>query len=42
MLLGRIVFGLGGENTNVAQNTLIANWFQGKELNFAMGLNLGF
>jgi len=40
MLVGRIIFSLGGENINVAQNTLVTKWFIGKELSFAMGLNI--
>lgn len=28
MLLGRIVFGIGGEVLHAAQNTLISNWFK--------------
>jgi len=28
MLVGRIIFGLGGENQTVAQNALVAEWFQ--------------
>lgn len=40
MLGGRVLFGLGGESMTVAQSTIISLWFKGKELNFAMGLNL--
>jgi MFS family permease len=40
MLLGRVLFGLGGENLTVAQSALLAQWFKGKELAFAFGLNL--
>ena len=40
MLLGRLVFGLGGESLTVANSALIADWFKGKELAFAMGINL--
>lgn len=28
MLLGRIIFGVGGEVLHAAQNTLISNWFK--------------
>ena len=38
LLLGRVVFGLGGENMTVALSTLLAEWFRGKEMAFAMGL----
>lgn len=40
LLLGRLVFGLGGESLNVAISALLADWFQGRELAFAFGLNL--
>jgi len=40
MWTGRTVFGLGGESLSVAQSALIASWFAGKELAFALGLNL--
>ena len=32
MLLGRVVFGLGGENLTVAQSAVLAQWFVGKEV----------
>jgi MFS family permease len=40
MWIGRTVFGFGGESLSVAQSALIASWFAGKELAFALGLNL--
>ena len=40
MLAGRVIFGLGGECMSVAQSSLISTWFKGKEMNFALGLNL--
>ena len=40
MLLGRVLFGLGGENITVAQSALLADWFAGGELAFAFGINL--
>ncbi|KAF4745852.1 hypothetical protein FOZ62_019202, partial [Perkinsus olseni] len=40
VLLGRVVYGLGGESMNVAQTTLLAEWFRGREIAFALGLNL--
>ncbi len=40
MLVGRVVFGLGGESLCVAESTLLALWFEGKEMAFAMGINL--
>jgi len=39
-LLGRLIFGFGGESLSVAQSTLLAGWFRGKEVAFAMGINL--
>jgi MFS family permease len=38
MLLGRFLFGLGGESFAVIQNKLLSSEFRGKELSFAMGL----
>ncbi|KAF0691106.1 Aste57867_17604 [Aphanomyces stellatus] len=40
MLLGRVIFGLGGESLGVAQSTLVASWFKNKELAMALGINL--
>lgn len=40
MLAGRVVFGLGGECMSVAQSAIISAWFKGKELGFALGLNI--
>ncbi len=40
MITGRLIFGLGAESLIVAITTVIANWFKGKELSFAFGLNL--
>lgn len=40
MLLGRLIFGLGGESLAVAQSRLVTEWFLGKELGIAIGLNL--
>ena len=37
MLLGRVVFGLGGECLCVAQSTVVSSWFGEKELAFALG-----
>jgi hypothetical protein len=38
MLLGRIVYGVGGESTYVACSTVLSQWFAGKEMAFAFGL----
>jgi MFS family permease len=40
MVAGRFVLGLGAEPLIVAITTALAKWFKGKELAFAMGLNL--
>ena len=40
MWAGRTVFGFGGESLSVAQSALVADWFAGKELAFALALNL--
>ena len=40
MLFGRLIFGLGGESLSVAQSRLVTEWFLGKELGIAIGLNL--
>ena len=40
MLVGRAIFGLGGESLCVAESALLAVYFAGSEVAFAMGLNL--
>lgn len=35
MILGRFVFGLGGESLGIATSIIINKWFVGKELSFA-------
>ena len=40
MILGRFVFGLGGECMTVAQSAIVSQWFKGNELQFAFGVNL--
>lgn len=40
MLMGRVIFGLGGESIAVAQACFIFRWFKGKEVACALGLNL--
>ena len=32
MIVGRIIFGIGGEVLHASQNTLISNWFKPNEL----------
>lgn len=38
MLIGRIIFGLGGEIININQNCIIIKWFKKNELSFPLGL----
>lgn len=40
MIVGRVIFGLGGENMSVGQSAIVSKWFKGKELNMALGLNI--
>jgi len=41
-LVGRFIFGLGGESLTVAQNNYTARWFDGPQLALAFGLVLSF
>lgn len=40
MLVGRTVFGFGGESLSVSLSAIVAEWFKGKELAFALGVQL--
>jgi MFS family permease len=40
MATGRLLFGLGAESMIVAVTTLLGQWFAGKQLGFAFGINL--
>jgi len=40
MLLGRAIYGLGGENMGVANSCLIAKWFAGSELALSFGVTM--
>jgi len=40
MAAGRLVFGLGAESMIVAVTTVLGQWFKGRQLGFAFGLNL--
>ncbi|CAK4678913.1 unnamed protein product [Aphanomyces euteiches] len=42
MLIGRVLFGLGGETMWVAQSTFVTLWFESSELAFAFGVNTLF
>ena len=41
-LVGRFVFGLGGESLTVVQNTFVVRWFDGRYLALAFALVLAF
>jgi MFS family permease len=41
-IVGRFVFGLGGESLTVTQNTFVARWFSGAELATAFAICLSF
>lgn len=38
MVLGRVIFGFGGESIQVAQGVLLCRWFKGGGLGFAMSM----
>ena len=40
MILGRFIFGIGGECLEVAQAKITTDWFKSRWLGFALGLNL--
>jgi MFS family permease len=40
MIVGRIIFGFGGEVIIITQNKVISRWFKNEELAFAFGINL--
>jgi MFS family permease len=40
MLIGRVIFGLGGESIVVTQSAMMAEWFKNAELALALGLNI--
>jgi MFS family permease len=42
MLIGRTIFGFGGESINTTQFSIILQWFAPNEIAFAMGLCLSF
>lgn len=39
-IVGRVIFGLGGESLNVCQSTIVSRWFIGNELSLALGINI--
>jgi len=42
MVVGRFIFGLGGESLTVGQNTYTTRWFEGDQIAFAFGIVLAF
>ncbi|KAJ3172277.1 Ras GTPase [Geranomyces variabilis] len=40
MVLGRVIFGIGGESLDVATSRIAAEWFKGRGLGFAISLHL--
>lgn len=42
VVVGRVIFGIGGENLITAQMVCAEKWFSGKFLAVAMGLNMVF
>jgi len=40
MILGRVIFGLGGECLGVSISTITTQWFKGRELNLAIQLGM--
>lgn len=40
MFLGRAIFGIGETSNAVANNTILSDWFLGRETAFAFGINL--
>ena len=39
-LVGRFIFGLGGESLSVTQSALIFSWFLGKNVSLIFGINI--
>ena len=40
MALGRLIFGIGAESMIVAVTAVLGHWFRGRQLGFALGVNL--
>ena len=38
MIIGRMIFGIGGESVNICINTILTKWFQNSNLSFAQVL----
>ena len=39
-IVGRIIFGFGGESLTVTQSAIVSKWFKGQELALALGVNI--
>jgi len=42
MIVGRVIFSIGGESLSVAQSTFCSKWFKGKDLSLSFGITLSF
>lgn len=42
LIIGRIIYAVGGDNDGVTQGVIISKWFKEKELAFALGITLTF
>jgi MFS family permease len=40
MILGRVIFGIGGESLNTTQYAIIVQWFSANQLAFSLGICL--
>ncbi len=40
MLIGRIIFGIGGESLNICQNAMIVKWFYKSQIALPLGLTI--
>ena len=40
MLVGRIIFGIGGESLNISQNAMIIKWFYRSQIALPLGLTI--
>ncbi len=40
MIASRVLYGLGGENLSITTSAFIGQWFKGKELAFALGVDI--
>ena len=40
MLIGRVIFGIGGESINICQTAMIVKWYFKSEISFPLGISL--